>query len=72
MAGTRLLAPIFDAADQAGAKVVLVGDPEQLPEIDAGGVFRGLTSRLDAIELLENRRQQEQWERDALERAPLR
>jgi len=67
MAGTRLLAPVFDAADRAGAKVVLVGDPKQLSEIDAGGVFRGLTSRLGAIELVENRRQQERWERDALE-----
>ena len=67
MAGTRLLAPVLDAADRAGAKVVLVGDPKQLSEIDAGGVFRGLTARLGAIELVENRRQQEQWERDALE-----
>jgi hypothetical protein len=67
MAGTRLLAPVFEVADQADAKIVLVGDPKQLSEIDAGGVFRGLTTRLGAIELLENRRQQEQWERDALE-----
>jgi conjugative relaxase-like TrwC/TraI family protein len=67
MAGTRNLAPILDAADHAGAKVVLVGDPHQLPEIDAGGVLAGLSERLDPIELTENRRQREQWERDALE-----
>jgi Ti-type conjugative transfer relaxase TraA len=67
MAGTRNLAPILNAADQAGAKVVLVGDPHQLPEIDAGGVLTGLAQRLDPIELTENRRQRAQWERDALE-----
>jgi Ti-type conjugative transfer relaxase TraA len=67
MAGTRNLAPILNAADEAGAKVVLVGDPHQLPEIDAGGVLTGLAKRLDPIELTENRRQRTQWERDALE-----
>jgi conjugative relaxase-like TrwC/TraI family protein len=67
MAGTRNLAPILNAADQAGAKVVLVGDPHQLPEIDAGGVLTGLAQRLDPIELTENRRQRAQWERDALD-----
>jgi len=67
MAGTRNLAPILAAADEAGAKVVLVGDPHQLPEIDAGGVLNGLAGRLEPIELTENRRQRAQWERDALE-----
>jgi conjugative relaxase-like TrwC/TraI family protein len=66
MAGTRTLAPILDAAARAGTKVVLVGDPHQLPEIDAGGVLSGLVDRLDPIELVENRRQQDAWERDAL------
>jgi conjugative relaxase-like TrwC/TraI family protein len=66
MAGTRTLAPILAAADRAGAKVVLVGDPRQLPEIDAGGVLTGLSDRLGPIELTHNRRQRQQWERDAL------
>ncbi len=66
MAGTRNLAPILDAADRAGAKVVLVGDPHQLPEIDAGGLLVGLAKRLVPIELIENRRQRDRWERDAL------
>ncbi len=66
MAGTRTLAPILVAADRAGAKVVLVGDPRQLPEIDAGGVLTGLSERLGPIELTHNRRQCQQWERDAL------
>jgi Ti-type conjugative transfer relaxase TraA len=67
MVGTRKLARLFDHADRADAKVVLVGDHHQLPEIDAGGVFRGLVNRLPAIELCDNRRQREAWERDALD-----
>ena len=67
MVGTRKLARLFDHIEQAAAKVVLVGDHHQLPEIDAGGVFRGLVNRLHAIELCDNRRQVEPWERNALD-----
>jgi len=67
MVGTRLLAKLLVAAEQARAKVVLVGDTEQLPEIDCGGLFRGLLIRLGGIQLAENRRQVERWEREALE-----
>ncbi|MGI8792491.1 MAG: AAA family ATPase, partial [Acidimicrobiales bacterium] len=67
MVGTRKLARLLDAAAAADAKVVLVGDPHQLPEIDAGGVLRGLANRLEAIELTDNRRQIHGWERDALD-----
>ena len=67
MVGTRLLARILTHAGRVGAKVVLVGDSGQLPEIDAGGLFRGLTIRLGAIRLVENRRQAHQWEREALQ-----
>ena len=44
----------------------LIGDPCQLPEIDAGGAFAGLARRLGSVELTDNRRQREAWERDAL------
>jgi hypothetical protein len=36
-------------------------------EIQSGGTFRALASRLGAIELNENRRQHEAWEREALD-----
>lgn len=68
MASTRDLADLLEYADAAEAKVVLVGDPHQLPEIDAGGAFRALIARTDPIELHENRRQREAWEREALDR----
>jgi len=66
MVGTRQLAELLRHADQAQAKVVLLGDPAQLPEIDAGGALRGLIARSNPIHLHENRRQVDQWERDAL------
>lgn len=67
MVGTRKLARLLDAAEHDQAKVVLVGDPHQLPEIDAGGALRGLANRLPVIELADNRRQTDAWERDALD-----
>jgi conjugative relaxase-like TrwC/TraI family protein len=66
MAGTRTLAPLLDAARASGIKIVIVGDPKQLPEIDAGGLLRGLDHRIGGIDLHQNRRQQHAWERDAL------
>jgi hypothetical protein len=67
MAGTRQLAELLGHAEAVGAKVVLVGDPHQLPEIDAGGAFRALLTRTEPIELHVNRRQREAWERAALD-----
>jgi hypothetical protein len=67
MVGSRKLARLLDHAQRAGAKVVLVGDDRQLATIDAGGGFRGVRLRLGASELVENRRQLQAWERDALE-----
>ncbi len=66
MAGSRKLRRLLDHAVASRAKVVLVGDTRQLSSVDAGGGFRGLVARLGAYRLLENRRQVEQWERDAL------
>jgi conjugative relaxase-like TrwC/TraI family protein len=67
MVGSRKLACLLEHAQKAKAKVVLVGDDQQLAPIDAGGGFRALRLRLGASELTENRRQQQAWEREALE-----
>jgi conjugative relaxase-like TrwC/TraI family protein len=67
MVGSRKLTRLLEHAHHAQAKVVLVGDDRQLAAIDAGGGFRALRLRLGASELVENRRQQQAWEREALE-----
>jgi hypothetical protein len=67
MLGSRKLARLLEHAHHAQAKVVLVGDDRQLAPIDAGGGFRALRLRLGASELTENRRQQQAWEREALD-----
>ena len=66
MVGTRALLRLAEQSSKAGAKLVLIGDPRQLPEIDAGGTFGHLTRRHEAAHLDTNRRQVEPWERDAL------
>ena len=68
MVSTRQLAELVEHVQTAQAKLVLVGDPRQLPEIDAGGTFRSLSIRDAPIRLGENRRQPEQWEQETLER----
>ena len=67
MVGTRPLARLLAHAADRQVKVVLVGDPHQLPEIDAGGLFTTLTRRLPTLELTANRRQAHRWEADALD-----
>lgn len=67
MLGTRKAAPLMAHARRVGAKVILVGDPKQLQSIDVGGWFRGLITRLDAVELTENRRQLDELDRRAVE-----
>lgn len=66
MVDTRTLTALLRHGEAADAKLVLVGDPEQLPSVGAGGLFRALIERLGAIELHENRRQRNPGERAAL------
>jgi hypothetical protein len=49
----------------AGAKVVLVGDPEQLQAIEAGGAFRAVAERVGSVEITAVRRQREGWQQEA-------
>ncbi|MGH2927231.1 MAG: AAA family ATPase, partial [Solirubrobacteraceae bacterium] len=65
MVGTRKLAAVVAAAERYHTKLVLVGDPRQLPEIEAGGAFAAL-AQASGVELTENRRQANTWERQAL------
>ncbi|CAD7342150.1 Ti-type conjugative transfer relaxase TraA [Sphingomonadales bacterium 58] len=65
MIGTRQMERVLSEAERAGAKVVLVGDAEQLQAIEAGAAFRALAERHGAAEINEVRRQHEDWQRDA-------
>ena len=66
MAETRVLAPVLRLVEEAGGKVILVGDPAQLPAVGAGGLYGALCDQLGAVQLVENSRQHEPAERDAL------
>jgi ATP-dependent exoDNAse (exonuclease V), alpha subunit - helicase superfamily I member len=67
MAETRVLAPVLERIEAIGGKAVLIGDPQQLPAVGAGGLFAGIVERHGAIVLKENRRQHDELERRALE-----
>ena len=68
MAETRVLAPILELVERSNGKAVLIGDPYQLPAVGAGGLFAGIVAREGAVVLIENRRQRDDLERDALAR----
>ncbi|WP_316173424.1 Ti-type conjugative transfer relaxase TraA [Bradyrhizobium sp. SZCCHNRI1073] len=65
MVGTRQLERVLSHAAEAGAKVVLVGDPQQLQAIEAGAAFRSIYERHGGAEIGEVRRQREDWQRGA-------
>jgi Ti-type conjugative transfer relaxase TraA len=65
MVGTRQLERVLSHAADASAKVVLVGDPQQLQAIEAGAAFRSIHERHGGAEIGEVRRQREDWQRDA-------
>ncbi len=65
MIGSRQMERVLSAAAAAGAKVVLVGDAEQLQAIEAGAAFRAIAERVGVAEITEVRRQRTAWQRDA-------
>ena len=65
MIGSRQMERVLSQARDAGAKVVMVGDPEQLQAIEAGAAFRSVTERHGAAEITEIRRQREDCQRNA-------
>ncbi len=65
MVSSQQMARVLKAAEDAGAKVVLVGDAMQLQPIQAGAAFRAIAERIGSAELAGVRRQREDWARDA-------
>jgi len=65
MVGSRQLSRFVEAAEKSGAKLVLVGDSEQLQAIGAGAPFRQSVDVLGAAELENVLRQREEWQQQA-------
>ena len=65
MIGTRQLHRFITEAQKTGAKIILVGDPEQLQPINAGTPFRHITEQIDSVRLVENHRQRLDWQKQA-------
>ncbi len=65
MVSSRQMALFVDTVTKAGAKLVLVGDADQLQPIEAGAAFRAIADRIGYAELETIYRQREQWMRDA-------
>ena len=65
MVGSRQMERIVSEIHDRGAKLVLVGDAEQLQPIEAGAAFRAIAERVGYRELSGIRRQREAWQREA-------
>jgi Ti-type conjugative transfer relaxase TraA len=65
MVASRQMAGFVEAVVKSGAKLVLVGDPEQLQPIEAGAAFRAIADRVGYAELETIYRQREDWMRKA-------
>lgn len=65
MVGSRMTCQLLKYAQDAGAKVVLVGDSRQLQAIDAGGAFRALQKHVGCEYIDQIFRQREAWMQQA-------
>lgn len=65
MLASRQMAGFVEAVVKSGAKLILVGDPEQLQPIEAGAAFRAIADRVGYAELETIYRQREDWMRKA-------
>jgi ATP-dependent exoDNAse (exonuclease V) alpha subunit len=63
MVGSRQLARVLEEADRAGAKLVLVGDADQLQPIEAGQLFERVGREVGTARLTDIRRQRDEHER---------
>ncbi|HWX73726.1 MAG TPA: AAA family ATPase [Solirubrobacteraceae bacterium] len=66
MAPTRLSARLLARAQDAGAKIIAIGDPLQLPSVQAGGWLRAVGTACGAVRLTKVMRHRDAQERTAL------
>lgn len=65
MIGTKQLLRFIKEVKRSGAKLLLVGDPEQLQPINAGTPFRDICNIINPAKLTEIHRQKEDWQKQA-------
>jgi Ti-type conjugative transfer relaxase TraA len=65
MIGSEMMARLVQEVADKGAKLVLVGDPQQLQAIEAGAAFRAICQAHNYAELNTIRRQTVAWQVDA-------
>lgn len=65
MVCSRDMRRVLTEAERVGAKVILVGDAQQLQAIEAGAAFRALVEMHGAAKLQDVRRQTVDWQRTA-------
>jgi Ti-type conjugative transfer relaxase TraA len=65
MVSSRQMALVIEAVVKCRAKLVLIGDPDQLQPIEAGAAFRAIVERIGYAELGTIYRQRQAWMRTA-------
>ena len=68
MVGTRQLHRLLKHVNAVSAKLVMVGDHQQLQPIDAGGFFRRISDDVGYAELNDMRRQKDESDRETIKR----
>jgi conjugative relaxase-like TrwC/TraI family protein len=68
MVDSATLARLIDHAKEADAKLVLIGDPAQLGEIEAGGLFGSIVTRTDPVVLDQVMRHEHELDREGARR----
>ncbi len=65
MLDTQIMEKILIHADEARAKIILVGDDRQLASVARGGMFTEFKERFGSAEITTVRRQKSEWQKQA-------
>ena len=66
MADSYDLAKLTSHVKSKGAKLVLIGDPDQLQPVGPGASLRGIMEEVGYVEMSEIIRQEKEWQREAI------
>lgn len=64
MSSGREICAIADYVNKAGAKLICLGDSDQLQAVGASGLWRHIANRFTSVKLTEIQRQREDWARE--------